>query len=311
MRNEALRKIVYEEVVVPSRNDLTLEAARAEATDVLIAQEISAAEDIDRFLDIRNLVSKRFSNIELKEIQLHFWACRFTGKKSDYHYVKTVPNLDGWGVIHKWNKVRGHYGKFQAPQICNRVLSLKSIKEVNADRAKRKLQPLVVLDDELADVPDAEAFRHVGTRISPYGLSLRFPSRDSLEADECQTAKLLHNAPVNEKHPWMKLSAADRAFYRGFFAKNVEERRKFLDEYGLSKALEVMRAKLLDMDSTVHNGTRALYELDLPHANALVCSCSTTQRVFLIWVPKTAKTCAAADVTLSHGLEQEKCIGAA
>jgi len=321
MRNEALKKIVYEEVVVPSRNNLTLEAARADATDEQIQRDFDEADGIDTSLRLENFVSRKYNNVEITDLQRHLWACRFAGVTSRYVYVKTVPNLGGWGIIHHWNEVKGHYGKFQSPQICNRILTRQQFDTVNAERASRKLKPLIVLDgpNGLTDKEGIDLCRSMGQKSRRFFGSEAYwrknqPTRENLEDDEFKTAKMLSDANRSVTRlvtPWIKLTPSARAFYRGFFARNVEDRRKFLEEYGLSNALEVMHAKLLDMDSTVHNGTRALYQLDLPHANALVCSCSTTQRVFLIWVPKKARSCMAADLTLSHGMNQQKCIGAA
>lgn len=315
-----LKQIVQDEVIEPARSKLTLEQAIRFANVFNLLIDWMVAEQLNRLIHLPNLVNKNYGNIERLDYADHLWACKHVGIQSPYVYVKTLPKLKpSYGVIHSWTDVRGQYGKFRAPQmnlgrvierniryakICNRIMLRTDVESQNLERAKRRLKQIQILNAPERKPEDAR----LSTRAALY---TKIPSRQDTEHQELHYAKCLSPKRMTENHPWFSLTPAARAFYRGFFDRNVETRREFLEQYGISNALDVMNAKLVDMDSTTHNGTRALYKLDIPKSDALVVSCSTTQRVYLIWVPKGTKSCLKADLFLSRGLRQGECVGAA
>ena len=302
MKNQDfLKQLAYDEVVIPIRNALAAlvtniqEAAIHE--DMLFDWHV--ADNVNRCLNSVELFLSRLSAgeedlITIKGYQNYLMSCRLAKCDPKLVMVKTVPKMKGISV--EWGRINfesnGRYFH-NHPVIRHRLIHPKMLKDINSDRKKRKLKPLQVIETE----PSLETEQ-------------KYSWLQDVFRQEKYVASILGPKKISKNHPWLELTPKQRHFYRGFYSNNIEERRTFLEEYGISNALEAMEAELLDMDATTHNGTRALYKIKA-RANALVVSCSTTNRVYLIWVHKRLKTCADADKFISSGMSPENCVGAA
>jgi len=304
-----LKKVTQDEVINPVRKSLTEEQAYAEAFRVEIWHVHGLALHLDKYISNPLKRVNKHSNLDVDVYRHYVWACQKANVKQSIVMVKTVPGLLGIPVLHGFNEVVSKYGNLvNAPIIRHRIITTEEMEAINLNRESRRLKPLVVIDVEPSpNVPDGEYFHRHLKLVDPHVL---VTDAKDLYDDERRFVRLFKKKRVDVKHPWFSLSPEQRAFYRGLYGKNVEDRREFLEEIGISNVIKYMDGKLLDIDSTKHNGTRALYELHGP-ANALVVSCSTTTRVYLIWVPKSVKTCQEADSTISSQAPQDKCIGAA
>ena len=98
--------------------------------------------------------------------------------------------------------------------------------------------------------------------------------------------------------------------------KNSEVRRIMVEIMGYDKFLEKSEAEVLDVDTDIHNGTRALFQTVI--GNLFHCACPTTGRTYWMRVPEAERwgslavtNCEEADKFLTgERLKNKKCVGA-